>query len=193
MVKSHRLPEPHLAAFRPVDSRRGLPVVERLLMLPLPAPAVLRGVFCRRAGALAAGLAYRSSPGFACSAAAARRARHSLAADDLVEITLPPPARWCPDRPERVFLDPIFRRVLSTRFPRTNRSCSQENRSAEFRYHPFAAGAFHDRGASAAGFGPLTDFVVVGGACGLASTVHESPSSVDFFWVDSFVAVPAEL
>lgn len=91
MVKSHRLPEPRLAAFRPVDSRRGLPVVERLLMLPLPAPAVLRGVFCRRAGALAAGLAYRSSPGFACTAAAARRARHSLAADDLVEITLPLP------------------------------------------------------------------------------------------------------
>ena len=89
MVKSHRLPEPRLAAFRPAHFCRGLPVVERLLMLPLPAPAVLRGVFCRRAGALAAGLAYRSSPGFACSAAAARRACHSLAADDLVEITLP--------------------------------------------------------------------------------------------------------
>jgi hypothetical protein len=58
---------------------------------------------------------------------------------------------------------------------------------------PFAAGAFHDRGASAAGFGPLTHFVAVGGASGLASTGHESPSSVDFFLVDSFVAVPAEL
>ncbi|HEX6175087.1 MAG TPA: hypothetical protein VF089_13805 [Candidatus Binatia bacterium] len=58
---------------------------------------------------------------------------------------------------------------------------------------PLATRVFHDRGASAAGFGPSMDFVVVGGGSGLASTGHESPSSVDFFLVDSFVAVPAEL
>ena len=154
-----------------------------------------RRLFCRRAGALAAGFTRGAAAGFArCAALAGGPCGHSLAADDLVEITLPPPARWCPDRPERVFLDRIFRRVLPTRFPPTNRSrCSQENRSAEFGMIPFAAGAFHDRGTSAAGFGPLTHFVAVGGASGLASTGHESPSSVDFFLVDSFVAVPAEL
>lgn len=192
MVKSHRLPEPRLAAF----ARSILAEVCRWSYACSCSPACARGFARRFFVAVRVRLrpvSLIARPPDLPAPLRLRAAPVTVSQLTILLKLLSAPARWCADRPERVFLDPIFRRVLPTRFPRTNRSCSQENRSAEFRYHPFAAGAFHDRGASAAGFGPLTDFVVVGGASGLASTGHESPSSVDFFWADSFVAVPAEL
>jgi hypothetical protein len=156
------------------------------------ARAPARGLFCRSAGALAAGFTRGAAAGFGrCAALTGGASGHTLAADDLVEITLlPARGGFLIDQSESLAIELVEEFLPRDLLQRPGAAISRKIDPQDSRIIASTASTFYDRGASTTGFGPSADLVVVGGNFRFAFTCHESPSSMDlFFSAESFAGV----